>query len=63
VEADLQPGEPVVVAGQFALVPGGPLRTGADRKASGAGGSGEGQPGSGNAAGNRPRQQQQQQQP
>lgn len=63
VEADLQPGEPVVVAGQFALVPGGPLRTGADRKASGAGGSGEGQPGSGSAAGNRPRQQQQQQQP
>ena len=63
VEADLQPGEPVVVAGQFALIPGGPLRTGADRKASGAGGSGEGQPGSGNAAGNRPRQQQQQQQP
>ena len=63
VEADLQPGEPVVVAGQFALVPGGPLRTRADRKASGAGGSGEGQPGSGNAAGNRPRQQQQQQQP
>jgi hypothetical protein len=63
VEADLQPGEPVVVAGQFALVPGGPLRTGADRKASGAGGSGEGQPGSGTAAGNRPRQQQQQQQP
>ena len=63
VEADLQPGEPVVVAGQFALMPGGPLRTGADRKASGAGGSGEGQPGSGTAAGNRPRQQQQQQQP
>ena len=63
VEADLQPGEPVVVAGQFALMPGGPLRTGADRKASGAGGSGEGQPGSGSAAGNRPRQQQQQQQP
>lgn len=27
VEAELQPGEPVVVAGQFALVPGGPLRT------------------------------------
>ena len=63
VEADLQPGEPVVVAGQFALMPGGPLRTEADRKASGAGGSGEGQPGSGSAAGNRPRQQQQQQQP
>ena len=63
VEADLQPGELVVVAGQFALMPGGPLRTGADRKASGAGGSGEGQPGSGSAAGNRPRQQQQQQQP
>jgi multidrug efflux system membrane fusion protein len=63
VEADLQPGEPVVVAGQFALIPGGPLRTGADRKTSGAGGSGEGQPGSGTAAGNRPRQQQQQQQP
>jgi hypothetical protein len=63
VEADLQPGEPVVVAGQFALIPGGPLRTEADRKASGAGGSGEGQPGSGTAAGNRPRQQQQQQQP
>jgi membrane fusion protein, multidrug efflux system len=63
VEADLQPGEPVVVAGQFALIPGGPLRTGADRKASGAGGSGEGQPGSGTAAGNRPRRQQQQQQP
>ena len=63
VEADLQPGEPVVVAGQFALMPGGPLRTGADRKASGAGGSGEGQPGSGTAAGNRPRRQQQQQQP
>lgn len=60
VEADLQPGEPVVVAGQFALMPGGPLRTGANRKASGAGGSGEGQPGSGSAAGNRPRQQQQQ---
>ena len=59
VEADLQPGEPVVVAGQFALMPGGPLRTGADRKASGAGGSGEGQPGSGTAAGNRPRQQRQ----
>ena len=59
VEADLQPGEPVVVAGQFALMPGGPLRTGADRKASGAGGSGEGQPGSGSAAGNRPRQQRQ----
>ena len=63
VEADLQPGELVVVAGQFALMPGGPLRTEADRKASGAGGSGEGQPGSGSAAGNRPRQQQQQQQP
>lgn len=63
VEADLQPGELVVVAGQFALMPGGPLRTGDDRKASGAGGSGEGQPGSGSAAGNRPRQQQQQQQP
>ena len=63
VEADLQPGELVVVAGQFALMPGGPLRTGADRKASGAGGSGEGQPGSGSAAGNRPRQQQQQRQP
>ncbi|WP_411874902.1 efflux RND transporter periplasmic adaptor subunit [Vulcanococcus limneticus] len=59
VEADLQPGEPVVVAGQFALMPGGPLRTEADRKASGAGGSGEGQPGSGSAAGNRPRQQRQ----
>ena len=59
VEADLQPGEPVVVAGQFALMPGGPLRTGADRKASGAGGSGEGQLGSGEAAGNRPRQQRQ----
>ena len=27
VRADLQPGDPVVVAGQFALVPGGPLRT------------------------------------
>jgi multidrug efflux pump subunit AcrA (membrane-fusion protein) len=26
VRADLQPGDPVVVAGQFALVPGGPLR-------------------------------------
>ena len=63
VEADLQPGELVVVAGQFALMPGGPLRTGDDRKASGAGGSGEGQPGSGSAAGNRPRQQQQQRQP
>jgi len=63
LEADLQPGEPVVVVGQFALMPGGPLRTEADRKASGAGGSGEGQPGSGSAAGNRPRQQQQQQQP
>ena len=59
VEADLQPGEPVVVAGQFALMPGGPLRTGAARKASGAGGSGEGRLGSGDAAGNRPRQQRQ----
>ena len=59
VEADLQPGEPVVVAGQFALMPGGPLRTEADRKASGAGGSGEGRLGSGDAAGNRPRQQRQ----
>jgi membrane fusion protein, multidrug efflux system len=49
VEGGLQAGEPVVVAGQFALMPGGPLRTGADR---------QGQPGSGNAAGNRPRQQQ-----
>ena len=71
VEADLQPGEPVVVAGQFALIPGGPLRTGADRQGraggrrdgevrSGSGDAGgrEGQPGSGNAAGNRPRQQQ-----
>jgi multidrug efflux system membrane fusion protein len=37
VEADLQPGEPVVVAGQFALTPGGPLRTGADRKGRGGG--------------------------
>jgi multidrug efflux system membrane fusion protein len=27
VRADLQPGDPVVVAGQFALMPGGPLRT------------------------------------
>jgi len=58
VEADLQPGEPVVVAGQLALMPGGPLRTGADRKGSRAGG-GEGQVGSGDAAGNRPRQQRQ----
>ena len=49
VEGGLKPGEPVVVAGQFALMPGGPLRTGADR---------QGQPGSGNAAGNRPKQQQ-----
>jgi len=48
VEGGLQPGEPVVVAGQFALMPGGPLRTGSDR---------QGQPGSGNAAGNRPKQQ------
>jgi multidrug efflux pump subunit AcrA (membrane-fusion protein) len=50
VEGGLKPGEPVVVAGQFALMPGGPLRTAADR---------QGQPGSGNATGNRPRQQQQ----
>ncbi len=35
VAADLQPGEKVVVAGQFALVPGGPLRTGAPRPAGG----------------------------
>ena len=48
VEGGLQPGEPVVVAGQFALMPGGPLRTGSDR---------QGQAGSGNAAGNRPKQQ------
>jgi multidrug efflux system membrane fusion protein len=71
VEADLQPGEPVVVAGQFALMPGGPLRTSADRQGrgggrrdrevrsgSGDGGGGEGQRGSGQAAGNRPRAQQ-----
>jgi len=37
VEAELQPGEQVVVAGQFALIPGGPLRTGADRKGQGGG--------------------------
>jgi len=55
VKADLQPGEPVVVAGQFALMPGGLLRTGADRQ--GRGGGGEDQRGSGNAAGNRPKQQ------
>jgi multidrug efflux system membrane fusion protein len=37
VEAELQPGEQVVVAGQFALIPGGPLRTGADRQGRGGG--------------------------
>lgn len=37
VEAELQPGEQVVVAGQFALIPGGPLRTGADRQGQGGG--------------------------
>jgi multidrug efflux system membrane fusion protein len=71
VEADLQPGEPVVVAGQFALIPGGPLRTGADRQGraggrrdgevrsgSGDAGGGKGQGGSGDAAGTRPKQQQ-----
>ena len=39
----------LVVAGQFALMPGGPLRTGADR---------QGRGGSVDTAGNRPRQQQ-----
>lgn len=57
VKADLQPGEPVVVAGQFALMPGGLLRTGADRRGRGSSG-GEDQRGSGNAASNRPKQQQ-----
>jgi len=60
-----------VVAGQFALMPGGPLRTGADRKGQGGGsrdgevrsrsgdaGGGKGQGGSGDATGNRPKQQQ-----
>ena len=72
VEGGLQPGEPVVVAGQFALMPGGPLRTGADRQGRGGGrrdgettsrsgdGGGKGQLDSRNATGNRPRQQQQQ---
>jgi multidrug efflux system membrane fusion protein len=71
VAADLQAGELVVVAGQFALMPGAPLRTGADRLQRGGGGrdgevragsgearGGESQRGSGNAAGHRPRQQQ-----
>lgn len=51
VEADLRPGEAVVVAGQFALVPGGPLRTGRDRS----GGSGSGREGAAAAPGEPPR--------
>lgn len=49
VDGDLQPGETVVVAGQFALVPGGPLRSGRDRRGAGGREHGAGQAGPGPA--------------
>jgi len=56
VEASLQAGEAVVVAGQFSLVPGGPLRTAADRRGE-RGGGGADRPESGATGGQRARPQ------
>jgi multidrug efflux system membrane fusion protein len=56
VEASLQAGEAVVVAGQFSLVPGGRLRTAADRRGE-RGGGGADRPESGATGGHRARPQ------